>query len=98
VKRTAVVLTVGLALALAAPAFAEEGPTLGVYGGQVAALQVPVAKAPKPPSGGSPSGAVASGTLPFTGVELGLFVLAGGVLLGTGLGIRRLTRTTPTEA
>lgn len=97
-KRTAVVFTIGLALALAAPALAEQGPTLGVYGGQVGTLQVPVAKSPKPPSGGTPSGTTSSGTLPFTGVELGLFVLAGGVLLGTGISLRRLTRTRPTEA
>jgi hypothetical protein len=32
-------------------------------------------------------------TLPFTGLDLALVVAAGGVLLGMGLGIRRLSRS-----
>jgi hypothetical protein len=35
-----------------------------------------------------------SGRLPFTGLDLVLVVAAGGLLLGLGLGMRRLTRTT----
>ncbi|MEA2411116.1 MAG: hypothetical protein QOC77_1677 [Thermoleophilaceae bacterium] len=35
-----------------------------------------------------------SGTLPFTGLDLVLVVAAGGLLLGLGLGMRRLTRPT----
>ena len=35
-----------------------------------------------------------SGTLPFTGLDLVLVVAAGGLLLGLGLGMRRLTRST----
>jgi hypothetical protein len=34
-----------------------------------------------------------SGDLPFTGLDVGLIVAAGGVLLAMGLGIRRLSRT-----
>ena len=34
-----------------------------------------------------------SGSLPFTGLDVVLVVIAGGLLLGLGLGIRRLTRT-----
>jgi hypothetical protein len=34
----------------------------------------------------------AHGTLPFTGLDLVLVVAAGGLLLGLGLGMRRLTR------
>jgi hypothetical protein len=33
-----------------------------------------------------------TGTLPFTGLDLVLIVAAGGLLLGLGLGMRRLTR------
>ena len=36
----------------------------------------------------------ASGKLPFTGLDLVLVVAAGGLLLGLGLGMRRLSRTT----
>jgi hypothetical protein len=35
-----------------------------------------------------------SGKLPFTGLDLVLVVAAGGLLLGLGLGMRRLTRPT----
>ena len=35
-----------------------------------------------------------SGSLPFTGLDVVLVVAAGGLLLGLGLGMRRLTRTT----
>jgi hypothetical protein len=35
-----------------------------------------------------------SGKLPFTGLDLVLVVAAGGLLLGLGLGMRRLTRHT----
>jgi hypothetical protein len=37
--------------------------------------------------------AKSNGTLPFTGLDLVLVVAAGGLLLGLGLGMRRLTRT-----
>jgi hypothetical protein len=86
------VVIVGLALGLTASAPAEEGPSLNVYGGQAGALQVPVSKQ----GGGLPSGRAASsstGTLPLTGVELGLFALVGGALFGSGVGLRRLTRS-----
>ena len=38
--------------------------------------------------------AKSSGKLPFTGLDLVLVVAAGGLLLGLGLGMRRLTRPT----
>jgi hypothetical protein len=45
----------------------------------------------------SPPGSVTetrnSGSLPFTGLDVVLVVAAGGLLLGLGLGMRRLTRT-----
>jgi hypothetical protein len=55
--------------------------------------------------GGNPPGSVVStpesatqaksnGSLPFTGLDLVLVVAAGGLLLGLGLGMRRLTRPT----
>lgn len=36
----------------------------------------------------------ASGTLPFTGLDVGLLVAGGGTLLGAGLIVRRLSRDT----
>jgi hypothetical protein len=41
-----------------------------------------------------PKSTTSSGTLPFTGLDLVLVVAAGGLLLGLGLGMRRLTRST----
>jgi hypothetical protein len=38
--------------------------------------------------------AKSNGSLPFTGLDLVLVVAAGGLLLGLGLGMRRLTRPT----
>ena len=38
-----------------------------------------------------------TGTLPFTGFDLGLLVLGGGVLLGVGVAMRRLSRPRRTD-
>lgn len=40
---------------------------------------------------------VASGTLPFTGVALGVYVAAGGALLVTGVALRLLGKTRTTH-
>ena len=77
-------------LALAAPAgYAAESGTEG-YGGSnvVAGLEQ---------GGGGDSGAPVQAaadegaSLPFTGADLGVLAAAGGLLLGLGLGLRRLT-------
>lgn len=44
---------------------------------------------------GNDNGSASSGSLPFTGVDLGLMGVAGGSLLLIGLGMRRLTRSAP---
>jgi hypothetical protein len=85
-------------LAFAAPAaFAESGSE--GYGGSnvVAGLEqgggndtgAPVQAAPV----AAPVQAAADegGSLPFTGADLGVLAVAGGLLLGLGLGLRRLT-------
>jgi hypothetical protein len=36
----------------------------------------------------------AGSTLPFTGIDVGLLVLVGGGLLGTGVAVRRISRRT----
>src|SRR4051794_4327650 len=91
-------------LAFAAPAaFAESGSE--GYGGPnvVAGLEqgggtetgAPVQAAPvqAAPVQAAPVQAAADegGSLPFTGADLGVLAVAGGLLLGLGLGLRRLT-------
>jgi hypothetical protein len=76
-------------LALAAPAVYAQSGTEG-YGGSnvVAGLEQG--------GGGDTSAPVQAttdegGSLPFTGADLGVLAAAGGLLLGLGLGLRRLT-------
>ncbi|MEA2426232.1 MAG: hypothetical protein QOH13_2642 [Thermoleophilaceae bacterium] len=45
-------------------------------------------------SASTPEAATSHGSLPFTGLDIVLVVAAGGLLLGLGLGMRRLSRTT----
>jgi hypothetical protein len=75
-------------LALAAPAVYAQSGQEG-YGGSnvVAGLEQ---------GGGGDTGAPVQaatneGSLPFTGADLGVLAAAGGLLLGLGLGLRRLT-------
>jgi hypothetical protein len=42
----------------------------------------------------SPTSTTSAGTLPFTGLDVGFLVVGGGVLLGAGLVVRRLSRAT----
>jgi hypothetical protein len=73
----------------ATPAFAAESGTKG-YGGSnvVAGLEQGSGN-----DTSAPVQAVAdeSASLPFTGADLGVLAVAGGLLLGLGLGLRRLT-------
>jgi hypothetical protein len=52
---------------------------------------------PKPAATAAPSVSTTtqSGTLPFTGVDLGLYALAGVALVGVGIGLRRITNKHP---
>jgi hypothetical protein len=88
-KKFLAVLGATALLAFAAPAaFAESGSE--GYGGSnvVAGLEQ---------GGGSDTGAPVQAaadegaSLPFTGADLGVLAVAGGLLLGLGLGLRRLT-------
>ena len=86
-------------LALAGPALAQDNPTTDAYGG---VLGEEVANNDDSGGGGStPTETVAvqqgvddsaGGSLPFTGLELGLIVLAGIGLVSLGLVMRRQTR------
>jgi hypothetical protein len=68
----------------AATALAQP-PAERVYGGDAGGLQGEVE--------GGASGGVAGGVLPFTGMDLALMVVAAGLLIATGLVIRRVSRS-----
>jgi hypothetical protein len=93
------IVAIASAVALLAPsaAFAASGSENGGYAGSndvVAGLEQGSG------GGGGPSGTTsgnAGGSLPFTGSDLSVIVGAGGMLLGLGFGLRRLTHR-PTRA
>jgi hypothetical protein len=99
------VATTSALAASATPAQAVYGPTgevLDVVSGGGPAEVAPgtgaggggVTPAVRRESGGSaPTPSTASGSLPFTGFEAGLVALAGLVLVGTGLAMRRVARS-----
>jgi hypothetical protein len=91
VKTALAVCAIGIAcLVLTASALAG-GSLVSSYGGQGTAPQVKVAAASAQKSAAAkPS----SGTLPFTGMDVGFVVAAGAVLLGAGLALRRGARKT----
>lgn len=87
-RKVLVVVLCGILLGVAAPAMAQ-GPTQGAYSGsasnqlsQVQGVQSTGA------TNGSPTAATSS-TLPFTGLDVGLVVVAAIALAGTGLVLRR---------
>jgi hypothetical protein len=78
-------LTLILTLAFATSAFGQS--SIDGYSDEASQIQAQVtdeAQAPESTPG--------EGSLPFTGLDLGLMGAAGGLLLGAGLGMRRLTR------
>jgi len=104
-KKITATAVAGLLVA-AAPASAQVlNPTVGSYSAPAATIQTTVTPQHTPsanitsnsPSTPSPTQSVASTanskTLPFTGLQVGLVVLAGVALLGVGFGVRRAVRT-----
>lgn len=97
-RLTSLFATLALTLAFAAPAIAQtESPNADAYqgvagqegdgdGGDVAGVQA----SPAEESGAAGD---SGSTLPFTGAELGIFALVGAALLGTGLVVRRVSRS-----
>jgi hypothetical protein len=89
-KKLFAVLGATAMLAFAAPAYAGSQSGTEGYGGSnvVAGLEQ---------GGGDETGAPVQaaadegGSLPFTGADLGVLAAAGGLLLGLGLGLRKLT-------
>ena len=92
--------TISAALLLGAPsAFAQSSAQQGYSKpGGIVQTQIENGNDNKPPSDvvqtpESVTQTKSSGKLPFTGLDLVLVVAAGGLLLGLGLGMRRLTRS-----
>jgi hypothetical protein len=98
--KTIVAAIAAFSLATAAPAFAEDSSLEG-YGGPgsdvLSEIQQPsgqvAEKKSAPVSNQAGESAQSSGTLPFTGLDLGLLGAAGAGLLALGIGMRRLTRS-----
>jgi hypothetical protein len=83
--------TVAIALLAAVPAYAG-GSTLNTgYGSTPQNVAGAVAKISKPKAP-SPTTVKTGSTLPFTGLDLGVFALAAVVLVGTGVAFRRIGR------
>ena len=85
------------ALVFAAPALALT-PTNDVYSGfrahRITVTQDnPTSTITRQSASSSPSSVTSSSTLPFTGFEVGVLVLAGLVVIGTGLLLRRASRS-----
>jgi hypothetical protein len=102
--RSAIVIaTAVLAIAFAPSALAVgNGPTSSVYDQKGKQVQTEVNVAPaqatqttKPPAQPAPvatEAVASSGTLPFTGLDLGFLAAAGAVLVAMGISLRRITR------
>jgi hypothetical protein len=92
----------GIATMLIGPATAFAGSSDDTYGGPgnvVSGLEQGGGGGGgnAPASSTSPVKAQSGGNLPFTGADLGVLAAAGGLLMGFGFGLRRLTHR-PTQA
>ncbi|HEV3000403.1 MAG TPA: hypothetical protein VGW75_06660 [Solirubrobacteraceae bacterium] len=97
---TALIATLLLAIG-GTTAFAQSAPSargydesLGVIGEIQSEEPTPPAQAGQQPSSSAPT-QQSEGSLPFTGLDLGIVALMGAALLGTGLVLRRTTRRSP---
>jgi hypothetical protein len=101
IHRGLIATLVALALVSASPAFAQvtSQDAYDEIGGRV---ESNVQGSSGSPGGGGTDGSDAAGTtaarggenLPFTGLDLGLLAAGGAMLLGVGLGVRRLAADT----
>ena len=94
----AALLTVAVALLVAAPAAFAASSSQDAYAGQGGSVQTEIVPGGSNGAGanqstGAPTGSVASkSSLPFTGLDLAFVLTAGVALLLAGAGLRRLTR------
>ena len=95
------ILAIACAAALLAPATAFAQSSTESYGGPgnvISGLQQGSGGGGGGNGGGNaPVKASSQGNLPFTGSDLGVLAAAGGLLVGLGFGLRRLTHR-PTQA
>ncbi len=89
-KITLFVAVALMSLALSAPAFGASA-TEEAYGGAAGTQQF--SGDANDPSAAVTGSVSDSGTLPFTGLELALMAAAGIALVGTGIVVRRASRT-----
>ena len=90
-RLTSMVAILVLALALAAPAFAQPSSQDG-YTDQAGQVQAQVDEESSAPVAVTGSGGGGGGSLPFTGLDVALIAGAGVLLVGAGIGMQRLTR------
>ncbi len=76
-------LVAAIALATPASALAQESATCQAYNPE---------HCEPPPNTIATTSSTPDGTLPFTGLDVGLLAVGGGTLLGTGFVVRRLSR------
>ena len=95
-KRLALLLAVvAVALAVAAPAYAQNAVS-DTYAGKGGGI-VGTVESGKGPSASTPkqvqvAGSNNNGSLPFTGLDIGLLAFGGVALVGVGVGLRRFAR------
>ncbi len=89
------ILAIALAVAMFAPSAAIAQSSNEGYGGPNNVVAGVDDGGTGPSDGGTgdtaPVETSEAGALPFTGADLGVLVVAGGILLALGLGLRRLT-------
>ena len=96
INRGLIASLAALVLFSASPAFAQDTSTEGYndFGGRVESnVQGDTAAGGAGNEAGT-TNAAGEGDLPFTGLDLGLLAAGGAMLLGVGLGVRRLATDT----
>lgn len=90
-RLTSLLAVVVLVLVMAVPAFAQNATQDG-YSATAGQVQAQVDDESTTPVAVTTSGGGGGGSLPFTGLDVALLAGAGVLLVGAGLGMRRLTR------
>ena len=106
-QRSIITAAIVAALAGTSPAYAQDS-TYDTYGGKGQVEQEVERGSTTPATPSSPPNSenltrtpvreTPTGTLPFTGFDLGLLAFGGGVLLAVGIGMRRLSRPRRSDA
>jgi hypothetical protein len=90
-RLTSLLAVVVLVLVMAVPAFAQNATQDG-YTATAGQVQAQVDDESSAPVAATTSGGGGGGSLPFTGLDVALLAGAGVLLVGAGLGMRRLTQ------